>query len=129
MDIQSLDHKTLNDEIQAAVKAHDEWNRRLTTAINLGSCETAPADIAVDHKCAFGQWLYTPEVSEQLKDGKPYQVVQRLHADFHECAARVATLAEKGHKSEAYALLDGEYSQKSSKLLRALTKWRGEIAP
>ncbi|HGG04971.1 MAG TPA: hypothetical protein ENK28_05880 [Aliiroseovarius sp.] len=121
-----MDHAELDKEIRAAVAAHDEWNRRLTTAINLGSCTTAPSDIAVDDKCAFGQWLYG-DLDEDLKAGKPYQVTKRLHADFHDVAARVAELAEAGRKGDAYALLDGEYSQKSSKLLRALTKWRGEL--
>ncbi len=122
-----MDHAELDKEIRAAVAAHDEWNRRLTTAINLGSCTTAPTDIAVDDKCAFGQWLYGDDLDDDLKAGKPYQVTKRLHADFHDVAARVAELAEAGKKGDAYALLDGEYSQKSSKLLRALTKWRGEL--
>ena len=117
----------LDKEIREAITAHDAWNRRLTTAINLGNCETAPSDIAVDDKCAFGKWLYSGELDEATKAGKPYQVTKRLHAEFHDVAARVARLAEEGKKAEAYALLDGEYSQRSSKLLRALTKWRGEL--
>ncbi len=52
-----MNHAELDKEIGAAVIAHDEWNRRLTTAINLGECDTSPADISVDHKCAFGKWL------------------------------------------------------------------------
>ncbi len=122
-----MKHAELDKEIRAAIIAHDEWNRRLTTAINLGNCETAPADITVDHKCAFGKWLYSPDIDAETKSAQPYQVIKRLHADFHECAGRVAVFAEKGDKGQAYALLDGEYTQKSSKLMRALTKWRGEL--
>ncbi len=122
-----MDHAVLDKEIRAAIAAHDAWNRRLTTAINLGNCETAPADIAVDNKCDFGKWLYGPDFDEETKAGKPYQVTRRLHAEFHDVAARVAALAEEGKKAEAYTLLDGEYAEKSSKLLRALTKWRGEL--
>ena len=124
-----MKHADLDKEIRAALVAHDSWNRRLTTAINLGNCETAPSDIAVDDKCAFGKWLYGPELDEETKAGKPYQVTRRLHAEFHDVAARVAALAEAGRKGDAYALLDGEYSQRSSKLMRALTKWRSELAP
>ena len=124
-----MKHADLDKEIRAALVAHDAWNRRLTTAINLGNCETAPSDIAVDDKCAFGKWLYGPELDEETKAGKPYQVIRRLHAEFHDVAARVAALAEAGRKGDAYALLDGEYSQRSSKLMRALTKWRSELAP
>ena len=122
-----MDHAILDKEIRAAVAAHDAWNRRLTTAINLGNCETAPTDIAVDNKCDFGKWLYGPDFDSGTKSGKPYQVTRRLHADFHDVAARVAALAEAGKKADAYHLLDGEYAEKSSKLMRALTKWRGEL--
>lgn len=122
-----MDHAILEKEIRAAIAAHDAWNRRLSTAINLGNCETAPADIAVDDKCEFGQWLHGPGLDEETKSGKPYQVTKRLHAEFHDVAARVAQLAEEGKKVEAYNLLDGEYAEKSSKLMRALSKWRGEL--
>lgn len=122
MDIQAFDK-----EISEAMKAHDAWSMRLTTAINLGECETTPGDIACDDKCAFGKWLYGNGIDDTIKAGKPYQVTRRLHADFHKLAGQVARLAEDGKKGEAYALLDGEYAQKSSKLLRALTKWRGEL--
>ena len=123
----AIEHTDLDKEIRAAVQAHDAWNRRLTTAINLGSCETAPEDIAVDHKCDFGKWLYGDDLDAETKNGKPFTVTKRLHADFHNVAARVADLAEQGKKAEAYTLLDGEYSFASSKLMRALTKWRGEL--
>ena len=122
-----MDHAILEKEIRAAVTAHDAWNRRLSTAINLGNCETTPADIAVDDKCEFGQWLRGSDFDEATKSGKPYQVTMRLHAEFHDVAARVAELAEAGKKADAYRLLDGEYAEKSSKLMRALTKWRGEL--
>lgn len=122
-----MDPLELDKEIRNAVAAHDAWTRRLSTAINLGNCETAPGEIAVDDKCAFGQWLYGPTFDEETKAGKPYQVTRRLHAEFHDVAAKVAALAEAGRKSEAYALLDGEYTRVSGKLMRALTKWRGEL--
>jgi hypothetical protein len=32
-----------------------------------------------------------------------------------------------GQKDNAMALLEGEYTERSEKLLRALTKWRGEV--
>jgi len=123
----AMEHSELDKEIRAAVKAHDAWSRRLSTAINLGSCETAPSDIAVDNKCEFGKWLYEGGLDADTTDSKPFQVTKRLHADFHKVAARVADLAEQGKKGEAYTLMDGEYSFAASKLMRALAKWRGEL--
>lgn len=122
-----MDKEKLEDEIQAAVGAHGAWKLKLTTAINSGKCDTAAEDIACDNKCAFGQWLYGPELDDATRTGRPYQVTKRVHADFHKLAHDVAILAENGKKAEAFALMDGEYKATSDKLLRALSKWRGEI--
>lgn len=50
-----------------------------------------------------------------------------MHAEFHECAARVLELALKGNAREAQALLDGEFKERSEKVVRALNKWKGEL--
>ncbi len=54
-------------------------------------------------------------------------MTKRVHADFHRLAQDIAVLAMAGKKSEAFALMDGEYKATSDKLLRALNKWRGEV--
>ena len=122
-----MDKDKLEKEIQAAVGAHGAWKLKLTATINRGESETALEDIACDNKCAFGKWLYGPEIDDATKAGKPYQVTKRLHAEFHESAHEVAALALEGKKSEAFRLMDGDYRAKSEKLQRALNKWRGEV--
>ena len=62
-----------------------------------------------------------------VRSGKPYQVIKRLHAEFHECASRVLTLALEKRNDDAIALLDGEYRERSDKLIRALNKWQREL--
>lgn len=42
-------------------------------------------------------------------------------------ASRVMAMAIGGNIVGANNLLDGEYTEKSDKLARALTKWKGEL--
>lgn len=121
-----MTNQVLIDQIDNALGAHAAWRQKLTTAILSGTLETSPADIACDDKCAFGQWLYGPDIHDSTRERKPYQVTRRLHAEFHKVAAEVAELAEVGKRGEAFALLDGEFSARSDTLSRALKKWRSE---
>ncbi len=57
----------------------------------------------------------------------PCKVVRRLHAEFHQCAGDVLTMAIAVQREQALALLEGEYTERSHKLVRALTKGRGEV--
>ena len=50
-----------------------------------------------------------------------------MHAEFHQCAGDVLAMAIADQKDKALALLEGEYTERSEKLVRALTKWRGEV--
>lgn len=115
-------------EINNALGAHGAWKLKLKTAVQLGHSTVSPTQIACDKSCAFGTWLHGTSIDTPTRSGMPYQVVRRLHAEFHECASRVASLANSGQKEAAALLLDGEYKQRSEKLSRALTKWKGELA-
>lgn len=122
-----MSNQALVKEIDAALAAHAQWKMKLTHAINIGHCEQGAANVACDDKCAFGQWLYGPTLDEGIKARKPYQVTRRLHAEFHETAGKIATLADEGKKGEAFAMMDSTYSVRSDKLTRALHKWKGEL--
>lgn len=114
-------------EIREAIHAHGTWKLRLSTAIATGKSDADPYTTKCDNLCAFGQWLYGPTIDSATRAGKPYQVVKRLHAEFHDTASRVLDLALSGRKQEARMLMDDEYAQRSDKLIRALTKWRKEL--
>ena len=61
------------------------------------------------------------------KQGKPYEVVTRLHADFHKCAGTVLRKAISQESRDAASLLSGEFEQKSKILIVALNKWKNEL--
>ena len=116
----------LVSQIDDAIGAHGMWKMRLRTAVRTGKCEISAHDAGCDGKCKFGQWLYSTALSPQLQAGMPYQVVKRLHAEFHQAAGDVLRDALDGRVPMAQARLDGEFTQRSEKLVRALMKWKGE---
>ena len=91
----------LSTQINAAIGAHGAWKVRLKAAINTGTCDVTPAVASCDDKCAFGGWLYGPTISQTTRTGVPYQVIRRLHAEFHQCAGQVLT-----HVTVSYTHLD-----------------------
>lgn len=114
-------------EINDAVGAHGMWKLKLRTAISAGKSDVEPATVRCDDRCGFGRWLYGSTIDNQTRAGKPYQVVRRLHAEFHQTAATVLEDALAGRKQQANERLDGEFRERSEKLVRALTKWKGEL--
>lgn len=114
--------------INDAMKAHIAWKIRLLNVINTGATELTPEVVACDDRCDFGQWLHGPKIDGQTRAGMPYQVIVRLHAEFHKVASQVLKLAVEGRKQAAEQLLNGDYYTKSQKLVTALVKWKGELS-
>ncbi|CRL15230.1 CZB domain-containing protein [Phaeobacter italicus] len=120
-------HERTLDEIQKAIRAHGMWKLRLKTAISSGSSDATPEVVGCDHLCEFGKWLYDDTMPTEILNGKPYQVVKRLHAEFHQTAGEVLKNALDGNASKSKELLDGGFAEKSDKLVRALTLWKTEL--
>lgn len=115
-------------QITDAIGAHGAWKLKLTTAIDKGRSELSPDIVCRDDRCTFGQWLHGTRLSPEIKSGKPYEVVKRLHAEFHVCAANVLKKAVAGDKPGALALLESEYADRSRILVTALSKWKMEVS-
>lgn len=115
------------EEITAGIGAHGAWKMRLKTAITTRSSDMSPAEVRCDDRCALGKWLHGRTIDPQTRLGMPYKVNKRVHAEFHECAARVLELALNGDARQASELLEGEFKEKSEKVVRALNKWKGEL--
>ena len=115
-------------QINDAIGMHGAWKMKLRVAIKSGHCETSAADAACDDRCPLGKWLYGPELDAGIRAGIPYGVVRRLHAEFHQAASGVLAHVERGDPSGAAAAMDGNFGERADKLVRALTKWKGEAA-
>lgn len=119
-------HKMIQ-AITNAIGAHGAWKMRLRTAISTGRSDIQPDHARCDDRCEFGQWIHGPSIDSVTRAGKPYEVVTRLHRDFHHTAGNVLDHALRQEKSQAEALMHGEFTERSDKLVRALTKWKGEL--
>lgn len=115
------------EQINSAIGAHGAWKLKLRVAMSSGASEIDPEKACKDDRCPFGRWIHGDEIDAVTKQGKPYQVVRRLHAEFHQSAANVLRHAITARKPEAEALFTGEFTERSEKLVRALAKWKGEL--
>jgi len=120
-------NEQMREQIMTAIGAHGKWKFNLKIAVNTGKSEFDVKKVSCDDQCAFGKWLYSNEIDEHTKTGKPYEVVKRLHSEFHKCAGNVLKLALTNQKSSADELLEGEFTERSNILVKALNKWRGEL--
>lgn len=122
-----MDHG-MREAIRDAMGAHGAWKLRLKTAVVTGRGDITAEQARCDDRCAFGRWLHGPGLDAGLKRSTPYQVVRRLHAEFHDCAGAVLGAAEQGDSATAEAILAGDFEARSEALKRALTKWLGELS-
>jgi hypothetical protein len=116
----------LTPQIRAAIAAHGGWKLKLKTAINTGQINVSPDEVACHTCCEFGQWLEGSQIHPLVKERKPYQVIHRLHREFHQSAGEVMRLVAVGDKRGAVSVLTGEYAEKTEKLSRGLIKWMRE---
>lgn len=121
-----MDAQELERGIRDAIGAHGAWKMKLTTAIKYGHSDKDPDQVRDCTACDFGKWMDGPAFDAHVKGGKPYQVVSRLHKEFHEAAANVLQHAVGGDKDGAEKLMESEFKQRSETLKRALMKWDGE---
>ena len=123
-----MSDQAMREAIREALAAHGAWKLRLKTAVITGQGDVTSHHARCDDRCAFGRWLYGASLDEGQRQTKPYQVVRRLHADFHSSAADVLQAAEQGESARARDLLRDEFEPRSEVLKRALMKWLGEIS-
>jgi hypothetical protein len=118
---------TTERALRDAMDAHAKWKLRLKTAMATRHSDISPEHAACDDRCAFGQWLYGPELDEEMRNSVPYLVVRKLHADFHKVAAVALEGALNGQRRTRDAQALAAFDACSAKLNRAMQKWLGEI--
>jgi len=117
-----------DDNIRAAINAHGAWKLRLKQAIASGKITDDPRKVGLDTQCDFGKWIHGNTLSPEIKSTKPYQVIKRLHAEFHTSAGRVLKLAQDGDSARAADLMQSEFNIIAKKLILTLTKWKMEMS-
>ncbi len=114
------------EALDQAIDAHGAWKLRLQLVIATGEADAPVETVRQDSLCAFGKWLYGPTLSPADKASRHHKTVRRLHAEFHETAARVTKLALDGKKEAAEEMIDlyGQFTQISTRLARAMMEWK-----
>lgn len=113
--------------IEQAINSHALWMSRLRQAILDAQSLIDVEAIRADDQCEFGKWLYGSRLSDDDRASRYYQDVNRLHAEFHQAAARVVELAASGKTRDAYELLYGDYITMSGRLAIAMRAWRDQL--
>jgi methyl-accepting chemotaxis protein len=112
-------------QVKTAIAAHSAWSARLKAAIASRHLDIPVSTVRTDNQCQFGKWLYGSEISAAEAQTQTYRQTKRLHAQFHEEAAKVAQLALAGQKEAAdQAMGSGSaYARVSAELTKVLTQW------
>lgn len=113
--------------IEEAIGKHVAWMSLIREAVLEAPTGIDVESIRADDRCEFGQWLYASHWLPEERATEYYQDVRRVHAAFHDLAAKVAMLAASGRAVEAYTLLYGEYVTMSGRLAIALRAWQAAL--
>jgi len=114
-------------DIERAIDNHALWMSQLREAIFDTQAPIDVEAIRAEDRCEFGKWLYGSRLSDEERASSVYQEVKRLHAEFHQAAARVVELAASGKTHDAYSLLYGDYITMSGRLAIAMRAWREKL--
>jgi hypothetical protein len=106
------------ETIDKAIWAHSRWKVHLKKAIETGQSEFTIEGVRNPHRCAFGQWLDSPD-GRHLPD---YSEIVELHSTFHQEASHILELALMGETSEATQKmqLGSRFNQLTAKLVNKL---------
>lgn len=112
-------------EINSAIVAHAKWKTHLLEAITSGTSSYKPGIVLLDNECEFGKWLHAIPASNRPEEFWPK--TQKVHARFHEEAARILEFALNGRPDEALALMTdikGLFVSTSAELTNTLFAWK-----
>ncbi|HEB59248.1 MAG TPA: chemotaxis protein [Gammaproteobacteria bacterium] len=104
-----------------ALNAHVMWKQRLKSYVaGTSEEELDPEHICLDNQCVLGKWLYGHR--DALERSELFEKVRSMHATFHESAADIVRLTQKGKAREAERLLNGGYADISHQLQGLIRK-------
>lgn len=130
-------HKTMYEEIEQAINAHEKWIKHINTTIALSVYELDTSDskvaennalvekVSQDYNCPLGKWLHTTR-DDLILSSPFYHKVVELHKLFHKEAGQVLTLAFQGDNIKAKAMIaeNTDFDQHSKALIETLKAWQ-----
>ena len=109
-----------------AIEAHTQWKMTLKKQIEEGVIQDIKK-VGDCHACELGHWIYGDGVRYNRLPS--FESMCIAHEHFHRAAAEVVLHSNANDKEKARALLtsDGDFSQTSAKLIKALMKCSKDI--
>lgn len=105
-----------------AINAHIKWKVRLQDYLNGTSQEKLdPMVICRDDQCVLGKWIHGPAL-KHFHEEESFHQLRADHAQFHFIAGNVVKHVQSNERTQAEALMDGEYKLVSRKVVQALTE-------
>jgi Chemoreceptor zinc-binding domain len=103
-----------------AIRSHSEWKMKLTKYIKHPDHSLKSAEVAIDNKCALGQWINGE--GRKFASLPEFSKLKNEHQRFHKAAAAVITKADSGQdQSEEICLgAKSEYASASSAVVSGI---------
>ncbi|MDD5322023.1 MAG: CBS domain-containing protein [Methylococcales bacterium] len=110
-----------------AIEMHAQWKMTLKKHLEEGVIQDIKK-VGDCHACNLGRWIYGDGVRYNRLPS--FESMCLAHEHFHRAAAEVALHSNANNKAKARSLLtsDGDFSQSSSKLLKALLECSKDLA-
>jgi len=110
-----------------AIESHTQWKMNLKKHIEEGVIQDIKK-VGNCHVCDLGEWIYDDGVRYNRLPS--FESMCIAHEHFHRAAAEVVLHSNANDKTKARSLLtsDGDFSQSSAKLIRALMDCSKDIA-
>jgi hypothetical protein len=111
--------------VDKAIEAHGVWKARLRAAIANGSSEFIVAVVAEPDQCALGKWLHGAAL-ERFGAHPRYRAVVQSHAEFHQEAARILSVAKASRRADAEAAMSAgsRFAELTAELTSRLQSWK-----
>lgn len=121
-----MERLVLQQQLRAALTAHELWRSHLVQAAISGRSGLTVATARREDGCDFGRWL---QRIGELPEVPQVDAVRDLHRRFHEEAAAVLEVALAGRRGEATRALGpgSSFDEASQRLTAALQAWAGAI--
>jgi Chemoreceptor zinc-binding domain len=115
-----LDMPDLN--LKQVLDAHREWKVRLQNVLDGTSEEQFDIEtVSQDCHCFLGKWIYS-KGKKQYGHMPEYEVVRKVHAEFHETAGQVLTEHLLGDVTKAQFILKTKFRTASHRNQIELTR-------
>lgn len=111
-------------DFNAAINAHLAWKKRLDDLLTSPNGREAldPLHVCRDDQCDLGKWIHG-NAARIYGTNESFSRLRKVHADFHQAAAKVITLAQAGKDEEAQeALHTGDFARNSNRVKTELSR-------